>query len=345
MWFRIIRVVVVFCVAVAACVEAAEAPSLGSYVIQKNRIFVAGISSGGAMAAQLDIAYSGTFKGAAIYAGIPYYCAKDNPFKALSCAINVTPKYLTGLEKITQSWAQKGLIDPLQNIHNDPIYLWSGRLDNNVHQAVVNQLESYYRDLGADVFQYDKDFAAGHGWESPSGPVPCGLTQNPYIIRCNDSSGQLYDSEQVWLARFFGPLQPKNQGSLSGTLLPFNQGKFAPGGAAGKISMADNGYVFVPQSCANGTVCGLMLALHGCEQGYSVISKTFISDAGINQWADTNNIIVLYPQAIASLTNPLGCWDWWGYLDDPHYAQRRGPQMKALFKMVERVSAGSGPPA
>lgn len=88
-----------------------------------------------------------------------------------------------------------------------------------------------------------------------------------------------------------------------------------------------------------------MLALHGCEQGYSVISKTFISDAGINQWADTNNIIVLYPQAIASLTNPLGCWDWWGYLDDPHYAQRSGPQMKALYKMVERVSAGSGPPA
>lgn len=192
--------------------------------------------------------FSGTFKGAAIYAGIPYYCAKDNPFKALSCAINVTPKYLTGLEKITQSWAQKGLIDPLQNIHNDPIYLWSGRLDNNVHQAVVNQLESYYRDLGADVFQYDKDFAAGHGWESPSGPVPCGLTQSPYIMRCNDSSGQLYDSEQVWLARFFGPLQPKNQGSLSGTLLPFNQGKFAPGGTAGKISMADNGYVFVPRA-------------------------------------------------------------------------------------------------
>jgi hypothetical protein len=59
----------------AACESAAKARQLGSYSTQANRIFVAGISSGAATAVQLDVAYSGTFKGAAIYAGAPYYCA------------------------------------------------------------------------------------------------------------------------------------------------------------------------------------------------------------------------------------------------------------------------------
>jgi poly(3-hydroxybutyrate) depolymerase len=74
--------------------------------------------------------------------------------------------------------------------------------------------------------------------------------------------------------------------------------------------MADTGYVFVPQSCANGSSCGLVLALHGCAQSSSAIGETFAYDAGINEWADSNNFVVLYPQAIASPGNLLGCWDW-----------------------------------
>ena len=46
---------------------------------------------------------------------------------------------------------------------------------------------------------------------------------------------------------------------------------------------------------------------------------TFVRIIGYNKWADTNRIIVLYPQATPTSSNPLGCWDWWGY-DDPSYA-------------------------
>ena len=37
--------------------------------------------------------------------------------------------------------------------------------------------------------------------------------------------------------------------------------------------------------------------------------------AGYNEWADTNGIVVLYPQLDPTeiLDNPEGCWDWWGY--------------------------------
>ena len=74
---------------------------------------------------------------------------------------------------------------------------------------------------------------------------------------------------------------------------------------------------------------------------------TFVRNAGYNKWADTNNIIVLYPQAIASsplgfALNPNGCWDWWGY-DDANCAIRSGRQMAAVKAMVNRIACASRP--
>jgi poly(3-hydroxybutyrate) depolymerase len=57
---------------------------------------------------------------------------------------------------------------------------------------------------------------------------------------------------------------------------------------------------------------------HGCNQyqGYSYFhgsdlvffGTTFVRNAGYNKWADNNGIIVLYPQATATLRNPERCW-------------------------------------
>ena len=150
----------------AASSGAQDVRRLGSYSIQSDRLFVAGISSGGAMAVQLQVAYSQTFKGAAIYAGLPYYCAQDNIAGVTACPVPTLPIDVPALVKVTESWAGQGLIDPVRNLKGQPIYLWSGLLDTVVNQAAMNALESYYRDLGANVFQYDQDFAAEHGWES-----------------------------------------------------------------------------------------------------------------------------------------------------------------------------------
>lgn len=41
----------------------------------------------------------------------------------------------------------------------------------------------------------------------------------------------------------------------------------------------------------------------------------FVENAGYNEWADANNIVVLYPQARTAnlgFANPQGCWDFWG---------------------------------
>ena len=71
-------------------------------------------------------------------------------------------------------------------------------------------------------------------------------------------------------------------------------------------------------------------------------------DAGYNRWADTNRLIVLYPQTLTRygwgaadgrwsyLFNPRGCWDWWGYTGE-QYATQLGPQVRAVMGMAERL--------
>ena len=74
------------------------------------------------------------------------------------------------------------------------------------------------------------------------------------------------------------------------------------------------------------------------------IGTKFITEAGLNKYADTNNILVLYPYQVSSSTpnNPNGCWDWWGY-ETSTYALKTGPQMAAIKKMVDRIQSGGGP--
>ena len=57
------------------------------------------------------------------------------------------------------------------------------------------------------------------------------------------------------------------------------------------------------------------------------------------EWAETNGMVILYPQAATSEvdpSNPEGCWDWWGY-DDRNYATKNGQQMQMVHSMIEWV--------
>ena len=81
--------------------------------------------------------------------------------------------------------------------------------------------------------------------------------------------------------------------------------------------MSSTGSVFVSKACAQGNKCGFVLAFHSCLQEASLIGNRWVTEAGINEWADTNKLVVLYPDTIASSapgpTNPNACFDWWGY--------------------------------
>jgi hypothetical protein len=94
------------------------------------------------------------------------------------------------------------------------------------------------------------------------------------------------------------------------------------------------------------------VALHGCVQNYATIGDKFVKNTGYTRWADTNSIVVLFPQtavdntsrstaASGSLPNPNGCWDWIGWYGS-NFTQKAGVQAAALKAMVDRVSSGTG---
>ncbi len=322
---------------------------LQRYQIDPTKIFVAGISSGGFAAVQMHMAHSSTFKGAAIYAGGVYWCAgTGGAATALAnCGGLTLPtnqasynSTLAASEAYLEMQSSLGTIDPISNLAGQPVYLWSGTQDAVVNPLEMVDLQSQYLRHGAKV-RFDNTFPAAHGWESPEGELDCGTNGSPFMVKCFEANGTVYDSVKTWLTLFLGSLVPRNDGKLQGALLTFDQTEF---GASPNVSMSPTGKVFVPRSCTEGRKCGFVLALHGCLQQSALIGDRWVTQAGINEWADTNALVVLYPETIATSapdpTNPKACFDWWGYSNqvDPNYALKSGVQMSVLYAMVRRVT-------
>jgi poly(3-hydroxybutyrate) depolymerase len=330
----------------------APAPStiakLQRYAIDPAKVFVAGISSGGFAAVQMHVAHSSTFKGAAIYAGGVYWCAGTGGAAGAlaNCGGETLPtnqasynSTLAASVSYLDAQSALGTIDPASNLKGQPVYLWSGTRDVVVNPREMADLNTEYRYYGANV-RFDNTFPAAHGWESPNGELPCSTQGSPYMVTCSTNGG-VYDSVKTWLTMFLGRLNPRNNGKLSGILSTFDQTEF---GASANVSLSSTGKVFVPKACAEGKTCGFVLALHGCLQEASLIGDRWVTEAGINEWADTNRLVVVYPDSIASSapgpTNPNACFDWWGYANqvDPNYALKSGAQMSVLYAMVQRVT-------
>jgi len=340
----------------------AATTSLPSFKVDERQTSVSGVSSGGFMAVQFEVAYSSIVKGAGVIAGGPYFCAQTDLSKAMticSCTNPFVPCQVreggTNVQKLTEATKRNerdGKIDPTSNLLNHRIFMFSGTEDSVVPQPVMNDLETYYKKfLSSANMRYQKEMAAQHAMPTDSFGNPCCFLGPPFINNCGfDAAGEL-------LKYIYGSLNPKNTGLLSGSFIEFDQSEFISDPNA--HSMDDTGWVYVPASCQQGHTCKVHIVFHGCQQGYKAVGRTFIENAGYNQWADTNNIIVLYPQVISKSsfsslnpfavfdpnnTNPNGCWNWWGYDRDSDYATKAGRQMTAIKAMLDRIASPVGPP-
>ncbi|GLW66715.1 depolymerase [Actinomadura rubrobrunea] len=298
-----------------------------------SAVYASGVSSGGYMADQLHVAYSGTVKGVGIFSAGAYHCARGSITTAqLACMNDLYDDNPAELQRIASDRAAQGRIDPVSNLAGHKVWLYHGVNDYTVKQSVTDGLATFYQAFGANV-AYTKTSLAGHAWVSPIGPNPCVATYTPYINKCSD------DPEGSMLRHLLGSVAAPAS-TPTGTLLSFDQNQYAPNGNAASISMGGTGFAYIPQNCANGASCRLIVALHGCQQGYNTIGTTFVTRAYLNEYADTNNLVVLYPQATASaLTNPQGCWNWWGYGGDTAYDMKGGKQIETLMRMVRALGA------
>src|ERR1700745_152368 len=97
---------------------------LGSYNVNPNTVTVAGVSSGGFMAVQLQVAYSRSIFGTAVFAGGTYFCAQDNLARWGTVCSTGSGVPVSSLVNFTNSEANAGQIDPVSNIAGKPIYMF-----------------------------------------------------------------------------------------------------------------------------------------------------------------------------------------------------------------------------
>ena len=314
-------------------------PALGA---DKDAVTVSGVSSGGAMAVQFHLAHSGFVRGTGAIAAPPYYCAMGSVWTALNNCMAPSawarPPSTEFLVGFARELDKSGEIDPLSGLAGAKVWLFSGTRDETVAPQIVAALRDFYRNVapGADVTLV-ADVPAGHAMVTSGAGNACATSDPPYINNCG------YDAAGKLLERLLGKLvAPADRG---GRLVEFDQREFA-GGAPAAISLADSGYAFVPRECERER-CRVHVVFHGCRQNAQAVGERFVRESGYNRWAETNRLIVLYPQTLARwgwswgggfVFNPRGCWDWWGYTG-PAYATKGGPQIRAVRAMIERVAS------
>jgi poly(3-hydroxybutyrate) depolymerase len=342
---------------------AIAAERLGGYPVDPEKVSISGISSGAFMANQFHIAHSALIMGAGMVAGGLYACAVDGidgnePRAFVTLATGPCTIWPGGLrdveayQELVEKFAERGWIDSLEGLKGDRVYLFTGSADAVVHSETVRHAAQLYEALGVpkkDIEFLDHSLpgkGAGHSWVTESYGVPCAANEDPYINACG------YDQAGDILGHIYGELKPRSE-SLSGTFVEFSQAEFAPNDDPTPHGLSAVGYLYAPEACApgSGAACALHVVLHGCRQSAEILGGEFYKNIGVNQWADSNGIIVLYPQARAVSvedfrrprftdtleTNPQGCWNWFGYAYDERYALKDGVQISAIHDMIRRI--------
>lgn len=303
-------------------------------------ITVSGLSSGAFFAVQLHFAHSSVIKGAGVFAGGPFYCAQGQLITAtttcMSTGIGIN---MAGIKSEISSQASKGKVDDPSNIAGSRVFVFSGTSDSTVNPKVNQETVNLYKEFNAEV-ESKFDLAAGHTMPTVDNGNTCTSTASPYIGKCN------YDGAFEALKH----LHPEVVTSEPGTYNSKNLFQISQPGAS-KATMGSKAYVYAPEQCqAEDADCSLHVVFHGCQQTTKDIGTKYVELTGYDEVAETNNLVILYPQvSSAMLKNPNGCWDWWGYSDGgssflpspKKYHTKDGKQIKVVKDTIDSLKSGS----
>ncbi|WP_448202889.1 extracellular catalytic domain type 2 short-chain-length polyhydroxyalkanoate depolymerase [Azospirillum sp. sgz302134] len=309
--------------------------------IDAKQTTTSGVSSGAYMATQMHVAYSDVVAGAALVAGGPYGCADNIPgtlpaeVALYRCMATTAGKPDLGqLVQNVQSREKMGSIANLNNLKTSRVYLFNGVKDTVVTTPVVQAADQLYRALKvpADNIKFVSNPDAEHAFVTSNYGSACDFLGANYLNNCN------YDQAGALLSHLYPDVKTPNAEQANAQPVKFSQVEYI--GDQSRSGMLEYGYVYIPESCANGQACRLHIAFHGCEMSAEKIGDAFAVHAGYNRWADVNNIVVLYPQIKHSAkptSNPKGCWDWFAYTGYD-YNQKSGIQPTAIRKMIAALA-------
>ncbi|MBU1309996.1 MAG: PHB depolymerase family esterase [Gammaproteobacteria bacterium] len=312
----------------------ADTDSLAKLKLQPN-ITLSGLSSGAYMAGQYHLAFAGQVDGVAMLAAGPVYCAQNSLGLALEHCFNkaTSSPDMVAINSYLKDQQNKGNLAAVSKLQQDKVWIFHGSKDATVYPGLAVALQQQYQQwLAAENIALINDKAFGHTFPTDRTDLGnCDLSESPYLASCD------YDAAGELLTFLLGKLNRKSQ-QVSGKLYTLAQHQLS---SAAQTTLAKTGYLYVPTSCAEGQSCRLHVSFHGCKQNAETVGDAYTTGTGLNNYADSNNIVVLYPQTTASSINPFNpnaCWDWWGYTS-ADYATVKGTQLQAVYQLVKAVQS------
>lgn len=335
-----LRAITIFAVfaALAACGGGSQdapatAPLAAFDAGLKDRITLSGVSAGGFMAVQSHVAYADKIGGVGVVAAGPYHCARGDVKIALSECMTGDGLSVEPLVDFVKEAAGAGDLAPVTGLESARVWIFHSPADSVVAPAAGRALRDFYLAfVPAAQVTFVDDVETAHGWPTLDAGAGCQEWGGDYINDCD------YDTAGAILRHLYGDgLNPRAPQAKPENLVEFDVSAYFGSGS----DVAQTGFAYVPDSCrSHSEDCGLHISFHGCVQGAEFIGDRFVTQAGFNEWAESNDLIVVYPQIEKTLFNPKGCWDWWGYTDE-RYDLRSGEQVIGVGLLIDSFASGT----
>ena len=311
--------------------SAPAAPGADFDAALKGRVTVSGVSAGGFMALQSHVAYADRIGGAGVIAAGPYHCAQGDVQVALSRCMTGEGIAVEPLVEFVRTREGAGDIAPLAELESARVWIFHSPADTVVAPAAGAALAEFYRAFVPErQVVLVNDVEAAHGWPTLDAGAACLEAGGDYINDCD------FDAAGAILGHLYGNLDPRTDAS-PGNLVAADFSRYFGSGS----NVAASGYLYVPDTCRSAArECGLHIVFHGCVQGAEFVGDRFVMQAGFNEWAESNDLVIAYPQLEKSLFNPKGCWDWWGYTD-ANYDLRSGKQVAGVAALIDAYASGT----
>ncbi|MFN8943567.1 MAG: hypothetical protein ACK5WZ_02990 [Pseudobdellovibrionaceae bacterium] len=296
-----------------------------------GKVTLSGVSSGAFFATQLFMAHSSRIQGFASLAGGIYNCAEGSSQKAQSvCMANPQSIQVQTHFRKAQQLASAGLIDDLSNLKSARTFIYAGKSDSIVRPQASTKLQEFLLQwMKPEQVETNFEIGSGHGWITEDFGNSCTSSAKPWINNCGINLAE--DFMNIFKG---SDLTNQNPIQFSENLIEFDQTPYAEANSG----LDKKGFIYIPKKCAQGQICAAHISFHGCAMGYEYLQKTFVTNTGLNEWAEKNQTIVLYPQIAksAQMNNPNGCWDWYGYTGE-NYMNQKGPQIKSIYNMIQKM--------
>lgn len=290
------------------------------------------------------VAFSGSVDGAAIVAGSPYGCGALAD-SSNSCYSGLNQKDLNRVVEYVRQRFEQGRIDDPANLYHIPTLLFSSTNDwvvyTKVMQGVRKQLAAFVAPHNLHV---SFNTSAGHVWSVDHGACHCGACKLGYSFNkeCCDVNNCHYDLSGDMLSRFFGSVNPRVPAKPS--LKWVDQHSFIPAHVHNSTwsahGLARWAFAYVASACegGNSSSCRIHVNYHGCIANRWDLRRKWANSIDLNEYAEANRMIVLYPQAEGDHRTGKGCWNWGFVRDDTLFDTRRSIQLRTVLNMIANMS-------